>query len=808
MKRFPLAAAVLIGLLVSCAAAHHASGSPVTDNADRYFVTPGTATVTWPTTSSTSNEPVAYTLRDFHGRAVSTGHATVRADKTATATLSVGPGYYEIELADGGRRIGVVALPQFTGRMDPFFAIDSALSWLVRADATREGLIRVLRRTGIAMSRERLSWEQIHPAADRWDWDTGRHYDLVRQTYGRQGVEVLEMFHSAPVWAGRVGKYPDDLVATARAWPQIARHWRPTWGALEIWNEPEISFGGLLPGDQYVAIVKAVAYGLAQARIEVPLVGGVFAHGPRPFLDNVAANGLLECVDTVSFHTYDRAASMERIVGKYREWLAAHGRPSAPLWITECGRPWRRGPGRPPADQDAVSALDITMKAVEARACGIARHFPFVYPYYEERENNFGMMDRQAAPLRSMAAYAQAVRVLSGKRYLGDLRTEDASIQRARVFGDAQGRLCVLYTGRVELAAKARLPASVLRAEGIDGRPLEIAHGSPVVPIPDGLTYVWLARDPGEHLQSDTPAMRWTKVAQAAVAPRATPSPIVLRHQFDAKRLSPTPAGYHVPPERAGKVPLAVRAFNLGAEARELSLQIKFASKDVKLLDAATRQLRVPATGSADVTWLADLSRAFAADNRLRVTVRAGGRRAAEQLSFDLIGEAPFAQVLDRYRRRVALDTADSARWHPSIARGGRITLTHSPAGECRLEAHFGQGDRWVYPRFDLPDKLDLTRWSALVFRARCQHPATVRVFLWEGGGVGYLTPVSVVPADGRWHAAVVRFADLESSSANAPDANGRLDLKEVRRISIGMNSQAAENSLEFADVHLVDEGK
>ena len=51
------------------------------------------------------------------------------------------------------------------------------------------------------------------------------------------------------------------------------------------------------------------------------------------------------------------------------------------------------------------------MKAIEARACGVARYFAFVYPYYEEHASNFGMMDRRGVPMRSMAAYANAARV-------------------------------------------------------------------------------------------------------------------------------------------------------------------------------------------------------------------------------------------------------------------------------------------------------------------------------------------------------------------------------------------------------------
>jgi hypothetical protein len=66
------------------------------------------------------------------------------------------------------------------------------------------------------------------------------------------------------------------------------------------------------------------------------------------------------------------------------------------------------------------------------------------------------------------------------------------------------------------------------------------------------------------------------------------------------------------------------------------------------------------------------------------------------------------------------------------------------------------------------------------------------------------LTPASAIPPDGKWHTAVVRFKDLVLSGANTPDPNGRLDLDEVKRISIGFNTQSVENRLEVSDVYLL----
>ena len=777
--------------------------------------------VRWHADRELPADSLRYTLRDFQDRIIETGDAERAEARTIAVTLTLAQGYYEIEFAGLPARYGIAALPAARGTPDAFFCIDSAMSWLVRDAALRAGLVRVLRRTGIAMSRERLHWGEIEPVRGRFDWQARGGYDAVRQLHADQRVPVLEMFHSATPWSGTVGKYPEDLVGAAASWGEIARQWRGTWGGLEIWNEPDIFFGDHLPADQYAALVKTLAYAVDRAASGTPLVGGVLAHHHRPFLDTLAACGMLACVDVASFHTYDRAPQMQALVGKYRAWLAAAGRPEMPLWITESGRPWNKGPRRPPADQDIASALDITRKAIEVRACGVARYFAFVFPFYEENNNNFGMMDRWGTPLRSFAAYVQAARVLGGKSYLGDLRP-DESLPPVRVFGDANETVAVLPAAvracrdQIERGSQRRdrdAPAQgadqlpILRAEALDGRRLEITDAGEL-PVPDGLAYAWIDLAAiAARLDTQTETMRLWQLGQTAPPPRAASSPIVLRWQYEADVLRPETAGYHLVHEPAGATRLVVRAFNLGSEPAEVRLALQVGGARQRVRSENPCVLQVPAAGFSDAAWDVDLTDAFAADDRLELRVQPLDPvpPGTLPLAATLLGSATFDQRLARHAQRIALRLGQSARWQPNVPSHGRLELGPQPDDSVVLQVRFGEGDRWVYPHFQLPDDLKLDRFTGLVLRARCAQPATVRVFLWEGDSqVGYLTSHSILPADGQWHAAEVRFDELALSGANAPDPNGRLDLDQVRRISFGMNSQAAENRLEISAAYLV----
>lgn len=747
-------------------------------------------------------KPLGYAIRDFGDRPVTHGEAKTVGD-VAIVALDLPAGYYEIEFPGVKQRFGIVvcvfvatAGVGAAPALDPFFAIDGALSWLVMDERLRSGLVSAARVSKISMVRERLTWGGVHPAADRWDWQSTVRFESLRKTYERNGTPILELAHDAPAWMGRVGKYPANLAAAARSWGQIGRRWQTTWGAVEIWNEPDIFFGDNLPGDQYAAVVHAIDYGLYRAGIATPRVGGAVAHFHPEFLEAFADNGGLDSIDVFSFHTYGRAMEMAPLTARYQKWLAGAGHKDMPLWITECGRPWRRGPDRPPAVQDAESALDITMKAVEARASGIERYFAFVYPFYEENDSNFGMMDRQGLPLRSMAAYAQAARLLQYARYVGELKT-DPPLPRTRVFDSGKRRIAVLYAGRPGAIKQVRIDVPVEQVRGLDGRELPLgAHGE--VPLDDGLAYAVLKTD-----EKKTPGTADPPVVPA----RGNRCPIVLRYEFDREQVEPSTAGYRVRATPAGKLQFRVRAFNLSDQPQRITLQLK--AEAIKTTSEAKVVVDLPADGNGDAVWDLDFSGAFAATNRAKATVElvpAAGR-VQRRLVAVFSGETTLPNILGRFRRTVKLPIGELGRWTPSITGIGTMKLDQTPEVPWRLSAQFKPGDRWVYPQFALPEGTDLRQFSGMVLRGRCSGQAEVRMFLWEGaGGVGYITPGSIFPADGQWHSVPVRFADLTLSGANAADPNGRLDLDQVRRISLGMNCRTEACVLEVGEAYLVGE--
>ncbi len=545
------------------------------------------------------------TVLDYWDRQVMSVPLERTDGNVVRAEVKLPAGFYDLAFAPAGQRFGLVVLPELKGRPDPFFCIDAAMSWLVGADSQRADMVRILRRCAIAAARERVAWSQINQRPDQWNWDSMHRYETLRWLYADWGVGVLEMWHDAPGWTGRLGRFPADLIGLSRSWQRIIRRWRPAWIGLEIWNEPDIFFSGNLPADQYVALVRAAVWAARQAGLERPLIGGAFAHFNDPYMACAAANELPALVDVISFHTYATAMQLEPLVTRYRNWLDDTGQESMPLWITESGRPWRRGPDRPPTALDAASALDITMKAIEARACGVERYFAFVYPFYEERQDNFGMTGRRGTPLRSFAAYAQLARTLAQKHYRGDLQSNDERIKAARLFGDSDETLLLLYSGEPDGKLRVELDLPVERAEGIDGRAIAADRRGAIF-LGDGLAYVWLQRGAIEgRLKREAKRMRLWRLGHRPLSRREPPLPIVLKLQPERRTLQPTTEGYRLR-SHLDSFALTVRLFNLGSEPLDVAIETQVQG-GLLLARTSKQPVHIEPESSEDVTWQAKL---------------------------------------------------------------------------------------------------------------------------------------------------------------------------------------------------------
>ncbi|MCL2117388.1 MAG: glycoside hydrolase family protein, partial [Planctomycetaceae bacterium] len=773
---------LLAGLLLAVLQPFAVSGELVPADVSEFYVTPDqAATLRWNAAETPTTGQLAFTVFDVNAEKVSGGVATIDANdnKTVIAEVTLPQGYWEIAFDTTGERFGIVSQPAAVAPFDEFFAIDAALSWLVQGDDLREGIIKSAKRSGIGMMRERFRLAGVAPVEGQYDWQTRNRYDALRQTYKKHGVEVLEMSHDAPAWMGKRKSYPKNLAQYADAWHAITEQWQDSWGAVEVWNEPDIFFGGDLPADQYVALVKTLAYRFQKGGMAKPLVGGAVAHFNEDWINTAMANQLGELIDVFSFHTYDRAPAMEALIEKYQ-------RLNLPLWLTECGRPWKKGPDRPPVEQDLESVTDIVMKGVESKCCGVARYFPFVLPYYEENDNNFGMLDRKGTPLRSMAGYAQMIRVLAHTEYAGDLKMLPLGdqqpaitaaneimppVMRARVFRKQDANddtaVIVLYTGIMQ-PTELTTTLDVLRAESVTGESLPTDS----LMITNGLIYVY-AKVPENLIDADTKAMAMLEGKKKPHVKFAGRSPLVT--VFDDSQFESSSAGYRIKCDESTVFQLPLTTFNLATDERDKNnFAVVNARADVdpdvsvsstlfmalipppqtlfpRQKDVMPTQFEHRITFSKEAESLEEfhIHYGIVYQQGLMPTMGTPPVPAVyPTLSLRFLNEPTWEGLLEKYKDNVPLDISPG-KWQPSSSGNMNIDAaekvgSRSPSGYndgVILKCVFGDVDKWCYPRLAVPEEIDLTEYSGVILRGRAWGETTPRFFLYERDtGAGYMT--------------------------------------------------------------------
>lgn len=793
----------------------------------------------------TDRQETEFILCGVGGQELQRLNATTQAipnseKKRVVLELSLPQGYYELISAETGQTFGVVSLPAFCEKetqdlqklADPFFAIDGAMSWLVRQknlDRQRDEMVQIARRSGIGMIRERLSWNgcQTAPGEENIKLEPIQHYDSCRKTAMRRGVLVLELCHDAPSWMEKTGtRYPKDLHAARDFWNFVTPAWNRTWGGMEVWNEPDILFGGDLPADQYAAILKTVAYQqqnspaekqkLHETGARTPLVGGVMATCHRKWLDTAHECGVLDCCDVFSFHTYAKAPAVEKIYGNFQAWLRDSGQPGKPMWLTECGRPWTLGPGRPPREQDLTSAIDIVMKGVEAKAFGIQRYFPFVFPYYEEREHNFGMMSRDYTPLRSIAAYAQFVRVMAHREYLGDLPLpKTGNWTHARVFSpsssgsaslsDAEKKALVAVLYAPDIAPRTlALPCPILRAERVTGEVLPVDPQTNSLGSPDGFVYVWIAEaEARKFLNTQTNMNRFhaEKLGDpnAETDMKANISPIVLRYELDEKKVNWTASGYLFPTNCEEEITLKFTVSNLSGNAKTVPVSFRALCAGTKLRGPS--EITVPANGTASF----DLQ-VFPGTEYLKTHEFCPIEITAEdRIIVKFRTAVTLKQLVSTTAGSRRIELLDLSRWRHSSASCCDERKFAQSGDTWTLMAHFTEGDHWIYPHFTLPEDVDLSQFDGIIVQARCwdfHNKTQIRFFAYQPEGA-FFTPESIIPTDGEWHTVQIPFSNLSVCTAAGGGYTGEFEPQKVRDISFGANTKGESVFVEVKDLIL-----
>lgn len=832
-------------LLLSAALTSVVNWTPV--NVTQFWVEPNrpvaftfqTSTNEQVENGTTDAKTVPFEIKTSDGKTFSQGEGKCDG-KTLQVETTLPQGFWELTLPETEQAFGIASQPFYCPEdaveaeasksrtdlrpRDEFFGIDAASTWLVGDDKAREELIHNARRFGLATYRERTSWSRIEPQEGTFNYDGDNRSELVRELAKKYDLPVLELFHNAPSWAGLIKTYPKDLIKTANSWGTIGNHWNQYWNSIEVWNEPDISFGGDLPADQYVPVLKTVAQEFRRQNIQTPIVGGIIAFFKDGYMDSFAENGGIDACDIFSFHTYCRAFEMESVSLRYLNWLGKYHAEWKPVWITECGRPWKKGTSRPNGEADLESAIDIVEKGVAAKAMGIDAYFPFVYVFYEENDNNFGMSDRYNAPLRSSAGYARSIYLLSGKSCFGSIAIDGAEHSYAFRDRESGEQVVVLYARDRKAGRTITLPENPQFVERVTGERLN-PDAQNVVDFSDGFLFVGYGKDVSLKLLEPSEVDKARTVRLGAkvkhgVDPRKD-SNVVLRFDYDDEQVLANSDGYTIKDSKANTFKGKVSVYNFDSVAKSLPIKVwaRMEKADgLEEVDAAftnvPQAIDVPARECAAFEFELNLS-ALSAFDPTTIGFQVGDQ---ESISFRIARVVTQDNIESVASNIVPVNLADVSRWRKNASRSRSYEFKQNllDSGKWGFDISFEEGDKWAYPVYQLPleispegkslligaeengeqKKFDMASFKGMVLtvKASSDNPdGVVRVFTHNEKGEYFFTGGGIMKTDGERRTLCVLFKSL-SAYGNTPEA---FDPARIRAISVGCNSQGENASLE-----------
>ena len=288
---------------------------------------------------------------------------------------------------------------------------------------------------GLALIRERMSWNNIHKESGEFEWSIfGQNIDLL----SRRGVRVLEMFANCPEWtqgAYYSPNFPQDFIATYRFTREAAGRFKDQVVAWEFFNEMDAHIDSVSAWD-FAAAHKVAYLGFKAGNPDANvLYNSISVWPPNVFSDLVMQNGVGSYFDTFNLHLYATTDYYpERIKGWLKpatDFMKRHGI-TKPMWITENGcageGDGRSQPYLPKSDvrehdeeQERMQAESLVKSQISMQALGFAKDFSFLFAPYNEGGKVWGLLRFDYTVKPGYVALANLTEQLGWSRFRGTI---------------------------------------------------------------------------------------------------------------------------------------------------------------------------------------------------------------------------------------------------------------------------------------------------------------------------------------------------------------------------------------------------
>ena len=671
-------------------------------------------------------------------------------------------------------------------------AVDAAHSWLI-PPAKFEAGATLIARAGFTCARERMNWGEVEPQRGVFQWGK---YDLSANAAQAHGIEVCQVFHNIPRWAradGVQNRYPDDLRDAYNFCHAAAVHFRGRVQTWEVWNEADIRDFSPETGDAGAAFLKAAYLGFKSGDPAVKVAQVSMALGAGRFEEALLRNDSAAYLDIFNYHIYDRPGSYPARAQGHFDLLDKYDVPPVPVWVTEAGIVLN-ATASTLSDPDRRKQAEFIPKSfVMSLASSTDRHFFFVFPHYLENGHEFGTMDADLRPYPGYQALATATAMLGRAAYLGRVALGGGRGVQAHLFDNGLDNTLVVWH------------------EG----------GTTNVPVPTAIRGVALRNCLGEEIgkAADTLAVGesalYLRIPQGVL--QADGKPLAARRLAGKPRTASTIVVRVIPPDDTGSkeveayrfkagesVSLRVEAYNFSDQARNAHLTLEAPQG----WQVSPPSLEVPIAAMGRESRTVSIVPGSAGGLRrqaLRCNLKAGDGASGTAVLEVLLDPASLKPAV-----RVPLRLASGERWTANISGNGSMTATTTPEGEWMFDAHFDKpGDRWMYPTVAFTTPRDWRHFDAIELETRLdpvERGTVARLMVTEPSDAAYFT-ASGFTSGTAWTRAIIPFSSLAPGGFAPADANGRLDLDQIKSLRLGCNTAKDHAVLRVRNLALVQYG-
>ena len=191
---------------------------------------------------------------------------------------------------------------------------------------------------------------------------------------------------------------------------------------MSIYNEPLAHFKG--KPEQIADYARAVRAGLLRADPSFRIGGPGLYSIHIANLTKIESGGLLDSLDFLDMHAYVGGTPPEKEfiakIDMLKDWLAAHGRPNMPVYLTEFGWTAAEGTWQPPVDR-ATQARYVARSLALAWSRGIDALLYFALDYRTQKagEAAFSLIGPDGRPEAGYCAFAAVSRHFAASEPIG-----------------------------------------------------------------------------------------------------------------------------------------------------------------------------------------------------------------------------------------------------------------------------------------------------------------------------------------------------------------------------------------------------